>query len=603
MDDLIKEEIDDEIKIEVDDNERVEYNCELCDHKASTKTILKRHIESVHDGVKYRCEICDYKSSKKGTMNKHVESVHNGVKPYSCGFCDYKAAYKDHLRVHFEAVHQGVRYNCQQCDYTASTKGNLTKHVVNDHKGVEYICEICDFKADNKNNLRLHLKSVEHILKEVQSVHEPVKYKCELCNYKANEKDILQRHIKSVHEGVVHDGLRYQCELCDYKTSQPGTLRRHVQSVHNGVRYSCEHCDHKASTKSNLNTHVQSVHEGAKYQCELCDYKATFKGNLPRHYIYNHSGWDSMKKQKRMREGVHHQIAPEIKLEPIISSITEIKAFQEIKEEPFLDIKEEPKDANDLECGLVCEPELENILVKEEPMDSDQEIEESEENCVATPFVSTVKEEPPKEQERPNYERSKSNMKVFPFPGGEGEKKKMGGGHPAKTGRNPLEFFSNEVKEGIMKSDPYLTEDEVTKKIIDRWMKMTNEEKGVYRKMVLNFKSKSKTIEYTKTRKDLEIELSNKIKYERLRETVSNEATFKKLKAILEEYMETKYGYESFCKICTFTCRSGHIMNHMETHVKLPLYSCEHCKKSSSNFRSLKIHKNKCPYSLAVELG
>ena len=55
-----------------------------------------------------------------------------------------------------------------------------------------------------------------------------------------------------------------------------------------------------------------------------------------------------------------------------------------------------------------------------------------------------------------------------------------------KTRKTPLEFFSKEVKEGMMKKDPDLTEDEVTKKIIDRWIKMTNEEKLIYRNMVLN---------------------------------------------------------------------------------------------------------------------
>ena len=40
--------------------------------------------------------------------------------------------------------------------------------------------------------------------------------------------------------------------------------------------------------------------------------------------------------------------------------------------------------------------------------------------------------------------------------------------------------------QGMMKEEPELTEDEVTKRIIDRWMNMTNEEKQVYKNMVLN---------------------------------------------------------------------------------------------------------------------
>jgi len=96
---------------------------------------------------------------------------------------------------------------------------------------------------------------------------------------------------------------------------------------------------------------------------------------------------------------------------------------------------------------------------------------------------------------------------------------------------------------------------------------------------------------------DLEKELGIKIKHELGKwENVSNEATSNKLKAILEKYMD-----KSSCKICNKIGKSSHLMDHMETHVKVSLYSCEYCEKSSSNFRAMKVHINKCPLSLALE--
>ena len=44
------------------------------------------------------------------------------------GQCDYKANFAGHLKKHRESIHEGVRYPCDQCDYRATEKGNLKKH-------------------------------------------------------------------------------------------------------------------------------------------------------------------------------------------------------------------------------------------------------------------------------------------------------------------------------------------------------------------------------------------------------------------------------------------------------------------------------------------
>ena len=44
------------------------------------------------------------------------------------GQCDYKANFAGNLKKHRESIHEGVRYPCDQCDYRATTKGNLEKH-------------------------------------------------------------------------------------------------------------------------------------------------------------------------------------------------------------------------------------------------------------------------------------------------------------------------------------------------------------------------------------------------------------------------------------------------------------------------------------------
>jgi len=54
------------------------------------------------------------------------------------------------------------------------------------------------------------------------------------------------------------------------------------------------------------------------------------------------------------------------------------------------------------------------------------------------------------------------------------------------TRKTPLEFFSREVKDKVRAKNPHLTDDEVTNMIIDMWIKMSDEKKALYKKMVLN---------------------------------------------------------------------------------------------------------------------
>ena len=39
-----------------------------------------------------------------------------------------------HLKKHRESIHEGVRYPCDQCDHKATVKGNLKKHRMAKHQ-------------------------------------------------------------------------------------------------------------------------------------------------------------------------------------------------------------------------------------------------------------------------------------------------------------------------------------------------------------------------------------------------------------------------------------------------------------------------------------
>ena len=71
------------------------------------KRNLKRHIESVHEGIKpFKCNICDYETAQKGHLKKHKDSVHEGIKPYKCHICQFESATSSHVKRHITVVHE-----------------------------------------------------------------------------------------------------------------------------------------------------------------------------------------------------------------------------------------------------------------------------------------------------------------------------------------------------------------------------------------------------------------------------------------------------------------------------------------------------------------
>ena len=55
------------------------FKCEICDYENGQKSVLKKHIESVHKEIeKFECNLCDYKASSNSSLKKHIASVHYG---------------------------------------------------------------------------------------------------------------------------------------------------------------------------------------------------------------------------------------------------------------------------------------------------------------------------------------------------------------------------------------------------------------------------------------------------------------------------------------------------------------------------------------------
>ena len=239
----------------LDDNKHVlktesigpELQCKQCNKHYTDERGLRRHIQSVHEGVKYACDQCHQQFTQPNSLKLHIQSLHEGIK-FACNQCDKQYTAKDRLTRHIQYAHEGIRYSCDQCDYQSNTQGHLTEHIQCKHEGVKYPCNQCDYQATQQGSLKQH----------IQSVHEGVKFPCNQCD-KQFRKGSLKTHIKTVHEGVKHT-----CHQCNQQFTRQDLLTYHIQFVHEGVYLACTQCDQKFALKGNLTKHIRDLHQKLK---------------------------------------------------------------------------------------------------------------------------------------------------------------------------------------------------------------------------------------------------------------------------------------------------------------------------------------------------
>ena len=60
--------------------------CTICDNFFASGLILRRHIESVHQGMIYKCVEWDKTFTTLDAMKRH-QKTHNGKKEHTCNIC------------------------------------------------------------------------------------------------------------------------------------------------------------------------------------------------------------------------------------------------------------------------------------------------------------------------------------------------------------------------------------------------------------------------------------------------------------------------------------------------------------------------------------
>ena len=190
------------------------FSCNLCKEKFAIRSLLKRHIESVHKtGIS--CSFCPQKFTLKQTLRRHIKSEHDKSE-FTCYLCSKKFRLKHGLVSHIQYVHDQIKVECHLCPQKFTTKQSLVRHIKSVHDQITIQCNLCPQKFTQKESLKMHIKAV----------HEQIKIQCDLCPKQFSNKSKLVMHIKSFHYQI-----KIQCNICQKKL-KISSITQHVKSVH-----------------------------------------------------------------------------------------------------------------------------------------------------------------------------------------------------------------------------------------------------------------------------------------------------------------------------------------------------------------------------------
>ena len=127
--------------------------CRICD-KVIHIDYLSKH-EAYHEGLGHPCHLCKKSFSQKTLLKKHVQGIHDPtvnqtVKCVVCSKCIKLKYLKKHMSFH---LHTEICRKCNKCCPTDDQK-NLEDHVANDHPNDYPMlkCDTCNtsFVSDNR---------------------------------------------------------------------------------------------------------------------------------------------------------------------------------------------------------------------------------------------------------------------------------------------------------------------------------------------------------------------------------------------------------------------------------------------------------------------
>lgn len=287
--------------------------CCQCDYATSNKSILHRHMETVHHQIRVsapyydldplkiettinsddednteskrqkergnetrnKCSHCKKVFKHPSALKRHVVT-HTGEKKFHCDRCPMTFGNNNHLIRHYRAVHKveppmppQKSFPCPSCDQTFAQMCKLKLHNVFHHtKEKPFQCNLCSENFYNNSHLQRHYMA--HMKEKP--------FGCSRC-----DRRFLQQSNLAAHEGIHSGEKSYSCHICEKSFRATNTLRDHVMIHSDKKRHTCTECGAEFIRKTTLQRHMMSHTKERPFGCEHCHKKFATKSHVRRH--------------------------------------------------------------------------------------------------------------------------------------------------------------------------------------------------------------------------------------------------------------------------------------------------------------------------------
>ena len=262
--------------------------CDDCNEVFTDQTEFENHKRKVH-GERVSCPDCG-KMLLKIKLNQHIKQVH-GPKDYVyCNECGKKFCDKYQLKKHIETIHDGIKrvsshnklaMECDKacnCNIKFSSMKEKIEHCKLVHLGYEQ-CVIC-LKIILKDRVMNHVCDPNWKKKQKKRDREP--QVCDVCSETFNSYSALWYH-----RTIKHKAEKVSCEKCGKVFDSYIYLADHVKYVH-AEKKACKLC---GAVVKHLDDHMLNVHtEDSKKsrQCQYCGKGFLDQQKLDRHVMSMH---------------------------------------------------------------------------------------------------------------------------------------------------------------------------------------------------------------------------------------------------------------------------------------------------------------------------
>ena len=155
--------------------------CDQCPRSFTNRQVLKRH-KLVHSTEKnFVCDLCQKGFKTIYELNYHKFTHTDQSKlPFKCDQCFKRFPFITRLKKHKESVHQGIKsHKCTLCDKAFKSHTDL-RHHMNWHAGVKFRCTLCPKEFTRKEVLKIHVK-FRHRNGGPGNTETPKQFTCDEC--------------------------------------------------------------------------------------------------------------------------------------------------------------------------------------------------------------------------------------------------------------------------------------------------------------------------------------------------------------------------------------------------------------------------------------